>query len=93
VTTTEDRVPEASWFDVFEGYYVAALEWGHYARLDRMHNRGFKISPLRDTHAGLFAHGTGDDGAHRAYHYASKVYAANPGFDAYNPLGPKAQAR
>tara|TARA_Y100000310_G_scaffold169561_1_gene169753 strand:+ start:417 stop:716 length:300 start_codon:yes stop_codon:yes gene_type:complete len=76
---------------IFEGYYVAALEWGHYARLDRMTDRGFSISPMRDTHSGLLAHGTGDDAAHRAYHYASRVYGANRYFDPYNALGPAAQ--
>lgn len=62
---------------IAEGHYVAALDWGDYAKITRLQRMGLRTSPLRDTHAALIESAqSGDDIAHRAYHVASRRYHA-----------------
>ncbi len=70
-------------FDIAEGHYVAALDWGHYAKIERM--QGYlRISPMRDTHRKLIDGGDDTREAHRVYHVQSRRYAAmGSAFDLY----------
>lgn len=70
-------------FDIAEGHYVAALDWGHYAKITRM-QRYLRISPLRDTHRALIEGGDETRDAHLVYHVQSRRYTAQgAAFDAF----------
>lgn len=78
-------------FDIVEGHYIAALDWGHYGMISRL-GRYFRPSPLRDTHAALVAGGEDSREAHRVYHLTSRRYtqADRAGrFDPYSPAMPR----
>ncbi len=70
-------------FDIAEGHYIAALDWGHYAKIARM-NRYLTISPMLDTHRALISGGDETRDAHLVYHVQSRRYAAEgAAFDPY----------
>lgn len=77
-------------FDICEGRYIAALDWGHYGMITRM-GRYYHPSPFAQTHASLIAGGDESRDAHRVYHLADRRYRAaqrSGRFDAYSDRMP-----
>lgn len=69
--------------DIIIGHYIAALDWGHYAKIDRM-ARYLCIAPNGDTHLALIKGGDETRDAHLVYHVQSRRYtAAGAAFDPY----------
>ena len=78
-------------FDVCEGHYIAALEWGHYGMISRL-GRYYRPAPGTDTHAQLIAGGEESREEHRIYHITDRRYAhasASGRFDAYSERMPR----
>jgi hypothetical protein len=76
-------------FDICEGHYVAALEWGHYAMITRL-GRYYRPSPVAAlTHESLIIGGDETREAHRVYHITSARYHRNAAtFDPYSDRMP-----
>ncbi len=69
--------------NIVEGHYVAALDWGHYAKIEHM-SRYFHCSPMLDTHRKLISGGDETRDAHRVYHVQCRRYVSmGYGFDPF----------